>query len=315
MRNFSLAANLSITGHSDIDFVDIPTDTDVLLYIDPERIKHSDSPYANDALLMIDDFFHTLCLAARNEDKEAIWHLLSFGREPNETHLGHSSARSCGRGVTPDILSPIIENIFRQRLFQDGLVQELSDLPVLTHNFDADRLSDLCTNIIRSTLYRFTSDQMALWKIQLPMCPIPMVVWDCTDHNWAEHILFLPFVSGRPVLLCPKTFVCTKLLLSPGEFLQKSILTHRQQEHLGENSSLCRMKVLKDGTTQILSPTKRDIRVKEISGQPAKSYIQANVRRDPSLLAQYRQEIHCGDVFLSDQALDSLLYQPNFAIG
>ena len=62
--NFSTFHRLPITGHKDIDFVDIRLETDTSLYVDPERIALSNHPISASASHCIDDFFATLCQVA-----------------------------------------------------------------------------------------------------------------------------------------------------------------------------------------------------------------------------------------------------------
>ena len=107
--NFSTFLRLPITGHKDIDFVDIRLETDTSLYVDPERIALSNHPISASASHCIDDFFATLCQVAAERNSKRLYDMLSFGREPNETHLGLSASRSQGRGTSPEILMPIVE--------------------------------------------------------------------------------------------------------------------------------------------------------------------------------------------------------------
>lgn len=69
--NFSSYCGMDITGHADIDFVDIPVNTDVRLYVDPERIALSQNPYAEAANLCIEDFSNALCAAVHAKEKRS----------------------------------------------------------------------------------------------------------------------------------------------------------------------------------------------------------------------------------------------------
>ena len=129
--NFSTFHRLPITGHKDIDFVDIRLETDTSLYIDPERIALSNHPISASASHCIDDFFATLCQVAAARNSKRLYDMLSFGREPNETHLGLSASCSQGRGTSPEILMPIVEEMIREHLFDKGLITQLGDLQTL----------------------------------------------------------------------------------------------------------------------------------------------------------------------------------------
>lgn len=141
--NYTNLVGIAVSSHADIDFVDVRVDADTALYIDPERIALSQHPFAIMADEVINDFFAVLCRAAAAHNEVDMYHLLSYGREPNETHLGLSSSHSCGRGTTPEILMPIIKSMISMRLFENKLITQLVDLQLWTPNFHYDRLSDL----------------------------------------------------------------------------------------------------------------------------------------------------------------------------
>lgn len=306
--NFSTHYGMSINGHADIDFVDIPINTDVELYIDPERIAASSHPFAADANAYIEDFFNTLCASAIAGDRDAVHNLLSFGHEPNETHMGYSRDASRGRGVSADILEPIIDEIFKRDLFANNLINALGDLSVFTPNFGADRLSDLCVNIIREPLFLFTHRQLGLWHLGGTMVTVEMPVWNRRVHCWEYKNLDLPAAIRSPILLCPKDFVGTSMLLTPGAFLQKKVLGYRQQVLLDEGSPLCRKRDLKNGRYEILPPTKKDIREYEMGDMTSKDYLRLNALNHPELLSQYRRDLNRTASHLTDDELDCLLY-------
>ena len=312
--NFSEFQNMTIGGHKDIDFVDVHIDADTKLFIDPERILLSKHLFATPAKESIDDFFNTLCEAAARRDVNEVYHLLSFGKEPNETHLGMSSLYSRGKGTTPEILIPIISDMIEQGLFDSHLITQLSDLHLWTPNFHYDRLSDLTTNIIRSILVEYTYNQYYLWRLPLPdenTCCAP--TWDVNTHEWVmidcPHFLS----GGYPTLLIPKDFVGQQMLSSPSELLYKYAFKYRQQEHLDEQSEYCHMRTKRNGDEIILPPTKKELYNLEVKGQPAKSYLRNFGANRPGIV----YELHNGhkdpnikkNVFMEDYELDTLLYR------
>ncbi len=311
--NFTNYMDMPVQGHADIDFVDVHVDGDNQLYIDPERILLSNHPFAGSANEAIEDFFDVLCQAAARRDDAALYRLLSFGREPNETHLGLSVLRSCGRGTTPEIMLPIVHDMIDAGMFDAGLITQLSDLHLWTPNFHYDRLSDLTTNIIRSVLVKYTYLQYRMWGLPLPTedyCTAP--TWDTQSHRWI--ITEYPhFLSGRyPTLLVPKDFVGQYMLSSPGELLQKYALRYRQQEHLDERTDYCHLKVKRNGDEVWMPPTKRELYSLEVKGQPAKEYLRQVGNTHPYLV----QELHAGHrvpsprraITMSNHELDCLLY-------
>lgn len=313
--NFTECMSMPIKGHCNIDFVDIHVDGDNPLYIDPERIFLSNHQFAGIANEVIENFFTVLCQAAANRDDEALYKLLSFGREPNETHLGLSAFYSRGRGVSPEIVMPIVRDMINSGMFDAGLVTQLSDLHLWTPNFNYDRLSDLTTNIIRSVLVEYTCWQYSSWDLPLPVedyRSAPM--WDLQAHEWVIRS-YPNFLSGiYPVLLVPKCFVGQSMLSSPGELLQKYALRYRQQEHLDERTDYCHIKVKKNGNEVLTPPTKYEIYDLEVKGQPAKEYLRRVGNNHPHMVrelhADHRTPAPRKTVTMSNHQLDCLLYSP-----
>lgn len=312
--NFTFYNHLEIFGHRDIDFVDIHIDTDNRLYIDPERIALSSHPFAIQANDILNDFFSVLCQAAAQRNRKLLYHLVSFGKEPNETHLGLSSSRSCGKGTTPEILMPIVNDMIDLGLFDSGLITQIGDLHLWTPNFHYDRLSDLTTNIIRSVLVEYTYEQYETLGLPLPQehwrtAP----VWDLCRHEWVLKE-FPHFLSGKfPTLLVPKDFVGRQMLSSPGELLHKYALRYRQQEHLDERSDYCHLKIKRNGDSVLMPPTKRELYNLEVKGQPAKEYLIGMGNSHPQIVNElhngHRAPNYRGSIFISDNELDSILYR------
>ena len=312
--NFTKFMGMAVSGHADIDFVDVHVDADTRLYIDPERIALSRHPFATAAREAINDFFTELCHAAAAHDEDAVYQLLSYGREPNETHLGMSISRSCGKGTTPEILMPIVDDMISMGLFDAGLITQLGDLQLWTPNFHYDRLSDLVTNIIRSVLVDYTYQQYEIWQLPLPTAHHHNApTWDVRTHRWITCD-FPHFLSGRfNTLLVPKVFVGQYMLSSPGELLYSYALRYRQQEHLDERTKYCHYTVKKNGDEVWKPPTKRELYKLEVKGKPAKSYLLEMGYEYPHMVrelhADHRSPAPRRAVAISDAELDIILYK------
>ncbi|MCX4371715.1 MAG: hypothetical protein OSJ58_07750 [Dysosmobacter sp.] len=311
--NFSDFHHLDISGHRDIDFIDIRMETDTALYIDSERAALSNHPFSVSVSRCIDDFFSSLYDAALTQNELLLYRILSFGREPNETHLGLSTSRSCGKGTSPEILMPIIKDMIRMGLFERGLVTQLGDLHLWTPNFGYDRLSDLTTNIIRGVLYDYTLEQYKLWNIDLRGTRITTsAAWNLIAHRW-EFREFPELISdGFRTLLVPKAFVGRSMLSSPGQLLQKYALSYRQREHLDERSNLCHKKTSGEGKEIWLPPTKKEIRTFEIKGRSEKAFLLEMGYRYPQMIHELHTDHKFADrrsqISISDSELDSILY-------
>ena len=107
MKNFSTYFNLSIHSHREIDFVDVPVDTDIELFLDPTLIEVRSDSFSQWCSVGIDSFFGAVFQACTAENMEILRYLLDHSAEPNESHLGHSVNRSMGRGASLGILYPV----------------------------------------------------------------------------------------------------------------------------------------------------------------------------------------------------------------
>ncbi|MBQ6700712.1 MAG: hypothetical protein IJM98_08640 [Oscillospiraceae bacterium] len=311
--NFTNLMEMPVRGHSEIDFVDIHVDGDNGLYIDPERIALSNHPFAKIATETLEDFFYSLYSAAAEENSVELYRLLSFGREPNETHLGMSEFRSRGKGTTPEIMLPIIHDMIDAGMFSPELFTQISDLPLWTPNFDCDRMSDLTTNIIRSVLVEYTYSQFEYWNLPLPENDFFYApTWDICRHEWVTKE-FPRFLSGGyTVLLVPKDFVGRRMLSSSDELLKKYVLKYRQQEHLDQRSEQCHIRVMQDGTERLYPPTKQELYDSEVRGNSAKDYLRWAGNRYRGIVKELHADhhflSHTGDAYMSDDELDHFLY-------
>lgn len=77
---------------SQLDFVDIPLDTDVSLYVDPYALSVSGDDWLRECGNLVVNFFDHFLAAIRRKDEAAAMYLISNLHEPNDAHLGLSLA-------------------------------------------------------------------------------------------------------------------------------------------------------------------------------------------------------------------------------
>lgn len=312
MKHFSTQCNLRITSHSQIPFVDITLDGDIPLYLDHDLISTDTSPVGVQARCSINTFFDVLFDACRGKNYPLVRQLLSYAREPNETHLGVSQGRSRGKGSTPELLFPIFKRLIELGCFDDGLITLPSDVMLWTPNFERDRMSDLLVNIIRQDLFLFTLRQFTSYGLPIPAAkvhPYHGYYWDAGKCRWRSASAWPALsVKGFPVLLVPKTFVCQSPLASPGRYLQNHILRYRQERHLDAKSSLCPTKQDKTGQTIFLKPPKKVIRAFELGSGDSKDYSRRYTAENPKLLSDFHNENLHNAHQLTDEELDYIVY-------
>lgn len=310
--HFSSAVNLNIRGHADIDFVDIPINTDAPLFLDVERIEAAEaSELSKDCMKAIVDYFHELVQAVQSDDNTRLHNLIDGGGECNEFHLGYSQRQSRGRGSSATILYPIIRQMIDHGYFDR--VQKISDLPLWTDNFASDRCSDLVARIIRLPLYHYTVEQCRHWNcLTYTATHYDGCYWDINTHNWKPFRFRAVAADGFPVLLCPQAFVGTHLLTSPEAFFQKYVLRQRQDDHLAQRSPLCHFSTDRYGNDKVKPPTRREICQQEVQGQSHKRFSYDVLSNSPHLLHEYhtdhQYQIRSGRLTMSPEEFDQILY-------
>jgi hypothetical protein len=88
-------------AQSQLDFVDIPVETDIPLFVDPYALHISSQDWLRECGNSVVEYFQTLIDQIRKGNKKSALELLDNFHEPNETHLGFSSSRPSGRGWGP----------------------------------------------------------------------------------------------------------------------------------------------------------------------------------------------------------------------
>ena len=318
MKNFSTYFNLPIHSHREIDFVDVPVDTDIELFLDPTLIEVRSDSFSQWCSVGIDSFFGAVFQACTAENMEILRYLLDHSAEPNESHLGHSVNRSMGRGASLGILYPVFSGLIRQGLFLRGAVTVPNDICILAPNFDKDRMSDLVTNILRNQLSEFTITQCQKWGV--PLDGIRWgYCWEEGDGTWARRRWQCPVAYGKPILLIPKEFVSCNYHLGTASYIQQQLLAYLQREHLINRSPLCHQHPLKDGSVKLTPPTKKELRHADLAGVPGKQAAASFACKHPDSLPRFnasrRARFVETDFSLSDYELDMLLYPDRFQTG
>ena len=81
-----------------LDFVDIPLDTDIPVFLDPGAIKSLDSNWGQELASHLQSFFEKVLKLIKAGKNSEAQNLLASLNERNEFHLGYSSGASRGHG-------------------------------------------------------------------------------------------------------------------------------------------------------------------------------------------------------------------------
>jgi hypothetical protein len=266
---------------AELDFVDIDTDADTRLFVDPFAIDIRADAWSALCSRHLRSFFTSLITALRVGDDARAAHLASHLHEANETFLGLSKGRPKGRGIGREQAQDIIAALRRSRAVQTGLLSELGEAELFIEGIGSDKISDLTTNIIRGPLLEYTKEQAELWNMPLSDGLVVGAVWDPNQEEWIQEHRSAILVDGHPVILVPKFSVRRKLGLNTQEFYNHYMLSFLQQEYLHAGQAL--VTVLKSGERKVYKSSIKPHHPKSKSGLAEFAF------QHPEVLAQYKR--------------------------
>lgn len=253
----TLTSHYGING--DVPFIDVTLGRDTPLFVDPYRIRLSATPtsFAVDAVQCMDTFFGTIGAAVLSTDPTCRKHaeaLLGKFKEPRETHLGYAQNSINGHGGAEDIgagiWSAMNEDI--KALFTLGVLKHLEDLSMYVEDVAEDRTSDITSRIIFGPLADFTAEMIQRYPEFTGngnvTVDVERQIWDSENWQWASRTITLPCVDGVPLMLVPKEWVGSSILMSSGRFFETTLLGFIQDE---------RTSILTDGSLSF--PTKKTL--------------------------------------------------------
>lgn len=224
---------------NELEFVDIPLETDVPLFVDPYAFKVCHGDWFVDCNDLLIGYFQRLIDAIRRGDDDEAKRLLLNLSEPNEAHLGHSKGRPRGRGVGPLQALDLYERLKSSRAAQTGKLRDLSDCELMIPGISSDKISDIAVNVVREKLVEFTQSECQ--KYDVPMRSVSAgMFWNPETGDWRSCYAELPLYEGEPIILVPKECVRFNLAADHQEYWRYFVLEFHRQEHLNSNTSLVR---------------------------------------------------------------------------
>ncbi|HWY58288.1 MAG TPA: hypothetical protein VNZ03_27735 [Terriglobales bacterium] len=233
---------------SQLDFVDIPLDTDVSLYVDPYALSVSPNDWLRECGNVVVNFFEDFLAAIRDGDEGKVMSLISNLHEPNDAHLGLSLGRPAGRGWGGKQGHLLLLTLKNSTAVRSGRLRDLSDIELLMPGIGSDKISDLTLNVIRGELVAYTEEQCRLYNVPTERINSGLY-WDYENKRWASRYADLPVYQDRRIVLVPKAAVRARLVPSYEEFYSRFVLDFLSAEHLKANDSL--VTLLKNGTGRV----------------------------------------------------------------
>lgn len=240
-----------------LDFVDIPLDTDIPVFLDPGAIKSLNSNWGHELTSYLQGFFEEVLKLIKSGENDKAKGLLASLNERNEYHLGYSAEKSRGHGFGAGSAHSVWNALTKSKAVSTGLLKDLEDTALLIEGIGTDMISDAVSNILRGPLIKYTQDVCVNYGIPLTPNVDSGPMWDPVKGKWYSAFVSLPMTSYGKVILVPKIIVRHRLSLQYDEFYNHYLLPEMQDEHLKNNSTL--VKLLKDGTPVV---TKKSLKEK-----------------------------------------------------
>lgn len=265
-----------------LDFVDIPLDTDLPVFLEPCAIKALRSPWGSELSSMLQTFFDTVLRLIKSGNHAKAQQLLTSLSERNEFHLGYSSGKSRGHGFGSGSAETVWGALSKSNAAVTGLLKDLEDTALLIPGIGTDMISDAVSNIIRGPLIKYTQDMCVYYGIPLTPDVASGPIWNPQNEAWEESLIPLPMTDYGKVILVPKILVRHRLTYQYDEYYRHYILPEMQHEHLAAHSSL--VEVLKDGSERV---TKKAL-MEKYGNDKLAVVEQTKVR--PQILQEYKDQ-------------------------
>lgn len=232
-----------------LDFVDIHTENDVSVFIEPDAIRNLQDDWGQQCEIMISTFFDSLLDAAQMNDTDRLEYLLFNLSEPNETHLGWSKGVSQGRGLGRKRAEKVMNNLRTSKAAKTGLLQDLEDSAVFVHQIGPDIVSDITTNVIRGMLISYTQGVCDYYGIPLEEVPSGPV-WHPQRQEWENGFALLPVATRGKLLLVPKVIARYRPHIDGQEYYRYHLVPNLQSEEL-DNPASRLVRFGKDGKKRV----------------------------------------------------------------
>lgn len=223
---------------STLDFIDVPIDGDIPVFIDPDALRSLDTEWGHHCVSLLQSYFDSVLQAIKNSDDQRARLLLSQLNERNEFHLGFSSGKSRGHALGPISAEKIWKSLVKSKAAKTGVLQDLEDTVLFVEGVGPDMLSDAVCNIIRGPLIAYTQQACDYYGIPLKSSVSSGPIWNARDEKWESAYVSLPVTKHDLLILVPKVIARVKPTYNANDYYRHYLMPVLQQHHKDINSSL-----------------------------------------------------------------------------
>lgn len=224
------------------------------------------------------DFINTVYLRYSNGQKIEAIDLFTHSKECNATHIGYSSGKSRGTGVSKEMLDQFFNYVMNStQQLRKKLLTPVS-LTLFIKHFSKDRMSDLLISILKKELISFSLEQAKNHGLTISQSTLKFEYWNVAKHDWDTfESRYVLDDDEKELILLPKEIVNYRYLVTPGKYVS-TIFSYFQTLNEYQNAD-----------NQLLS--KKIIREREITNKYAsdkeKTYIQDITYGKPELFGSF----------------------------
>ncbi|ELK9569772.1 hypothetical protein Q6U07_003428 [Salmonella enterica subsp. enterica serovar Infantis] len=277
---FSESFNMEFQ-QSNLDFIDIPLDTDLQFFIDPTSIRALKKNWGGSLEKLIQDYFADVLASIKNGDLKRAGILLSSLKESNSFHLGYSSKKSSGKALGVKTAELILDSLKKSKAAQSGLLHDLEDTALTIDGIASDRISDSVCNILKLPFIEYTQKICEFYNVDTSDVS-GIRLWDPNSGRWVKRTFKLPIYNGEEVILIPKVLAREKIAYSHSKFYRRYIIPEIRAEHIKAGSAL--VTLLKGKQTVTAK------KIIEEFGQ-SKGFIEEQIVKYPDAIKQYKEEL------------------------
>lgn len=266
---------------AELDFVDIPLETDLPVFVEPTAIRSLGTRWSNQCVSLLQSFFASVLAAVKKGDKERAIELLASLRERNEFHLGYSSGKSRGHAFGTGAAGSVWDSLLRSKAARTGVLKDLEDTALLIDGVGPDMISDAVCNIIRGPLIEYTQDMCRYYDIPMKSGIASGPIWDMQEEKWLATFVDLPLPQGEKLVLIPKAIVRLAGSYDVGEYYRHFLLPELQRQHLTSGSAL--VEVLKNKKRRVTKKSLMDHYGRD------KAAVSSLTETNPAILEKYKR--------------------------
>ncbi|WP_203334754.1 hypothetical protein [Planococcus beigongshangi] len=271
---------------NELDFVDIDFNNDMPLFLDPYFLSIREDRWSQQANSTLESFFQYILAQFRNGEIDEVQKNFKF-TEPYETCLGLSKEGVQGKSIGDDDATKLFQYILDSNALEDGLISSVNEIKIFVENISHDKISDLCTNVIRKHLIEYTKSQCDLYGIKLEKEIATREYWDSENLEWKASYEEMLVIDEKPILLVPKSIVCRKrgFYYDSDHYARHFVLHFLVSEELRLNTSLVKRRTLKSGE---IKTTVVKEEVADKYNAYSKSFLRTFTRRHPDYFDAFK---------------------------